>query len=275
MLISYFVFAQNDKQELDSLSIIKTSIWGDYSFVNGNDAKAIAYYSKVIEHLTLEQRRAFSKVLNTRNKIALAAKVMKPIVESNQAIVKDYYFYAQLIPDNQKLAKEYISKSNPGLGLEIENNADDLTNGAEASPYTLKNLNINTEKSDFGATYLSQDNGVFFYLGPQKKLPKKRLRKKFESTSQLYDVYKADLQLDSFLVENSRELNLNLNSVFQDGPLAINPKTNTLYLTRSSLKIDSKKKMQLDLYNVKINEIENQISFITSGRIFNTSSFSS
>ena len=65
LLISYFVFAQNDKQELDSLSIIKTSIWGDYSFVNGNDAKAIAYYSKVTEHLTLEQRRAFSKVLNT------------------------------------------------------------------------------------------------------------------------------------------------------------------------------------------------------------------
>ena len=258
LLISYFVFAQNDKQELDSLSIIKTSIWGDYSFVNGNDAKAIAYYSKVTEHLTLEQRRAFSKSLHASKEIALAAEVMNPIIESNQAIVKDYYFYAQLIPDNQKLAKEYISKANR-LILEIENNADDLTNGAEASPYTLKNLNINTEKSDFGATYLSQDNGVFFYLGPQKKLPKKRLRKKFESTSQLYDIYKADLQLDSFLVENSRELNLNLNSVFQDGPLAINLKTNTLYLSRSNLKIDSKKKMQLDLYNVKINEIESQV----------------
>lgn len=257
LLISYFVFAQNDKQELDSLSIIKTSIWGDYSFVNGNDAKAIAYYSKVTEHLTLEQRRAFSKSLHASKEIALAAEVMNPIIESNQAIVKDYYFYAQLIPDNQKLAKEYISKANR-LSLEVENNVDDLTNGAEASPYTLKNLNINTEKSDFGATYLSQDNGAFFYLGPQKKLPKKRLRKKFESTSQLYDVYKADLQLDSFLVENSRELNLNLNSVFQDGPLAINPKTNTLYLTRSSLKIDSKKKMQLDLYNVKLNVIESQ-----------------
>jgi outer membrane protein OmpA-like peptidoglycan-associated protein len=257
LLISYFVSAQNDKQELDSLSIIKTSIWGDYFFVNGNDEKSIAYYSEVTGHLTLEQRRAFSKVLYTRNQIALAAKVMKPIIESNQAIVKDYYFYAQLIPDNQKLAKEYISKANR-LILEIEYNNEDLTNGAEASPYTLKNLNINTEKSNFGATYLSQDNGAFFYLGPQKKLPKKRLRKKFESISQLYNIYKADLQLDSFLVENSRELNLNLNSVFQDGPLAINPKTNTLYLSRSSLKIDSKKKMQLDLYNVKINEIESQ-----------------
>lgn len=258
LLISYFVFAQNDKQELDSLSIIKTSIWGDYSFVNGNDAKAIVYYSKVTKHLTLEQRRAFSKSLHALKEIALAAEVMNPIIESNQAIVKDYYFYAQLIPDNQKLAKEYISKANR-LSLEVENNVDDLINGADASPYILKNLNINTEKSDFGATYLSQDNGAFFYLGPQKKLPKKHLRKKFESSSQLYDVYKADLQLDSFLVENSRELNLKLNSVFQDGPLAINPKTNTLYLTRSSLKIDSKKKMQLDLYNVKLNEIESQL----------------
>lgn len=258
LLISYFAFAQNDKQELDSLSIIKTSIWGDYSFVNGKDAKAIVYYSKVTKYLTQEQRRAFSEALNTAKDFAQAAEVMNPIVESNQAIVKDYYFYAQLITGNQKLAKEYISKANR-LSLEIENKVDDLTNGAEASPYTLKNLNINTEKSDFGVTYLSQNNGVFFYLGPQKKLPKKHLRKKFESTSQIYDVYKADLRLDSFLVENSRELDLNLNSVFQDGPLAINPKTNTLYLTRSSLKIDSKKKMQLDLYNVKLNEIESQL----------------
>ena len=182
-------FSQENFNQADSLAAFKKNSWGDYYFINDDFSKAINQYSKFQQFLNPEQIRAFAQSLQKMGYSNQAARVMERLVQTHLAEIEDYYYYSELIPTQKKLANEYLSKANqltfgdkPDLNKESGNPA-----------YRLRNINSNTEKSDFGAAYLNDDQGIFFYLGPQRKIPSRLFKKKYVSTTQIYNVFQAEL----------------------------------------------------------------------------------
>ena len=85
--------------------------WGDYYSINGQEEKAIRFYSQNENNLTANQRRLFSKFLRNKGDLNRSAQVLKPLLETKKVSVIDYYNYASLIPQKKKLSDEYIEKA--------------------------------------------------------------------------------------------------------------------------------------------------------------------
>ena len=224
--------------------------WGDYYSINGEEEKAIKYYSINESNLSSEQRRAFSISLQNRGYLAKAAQVLEPLLETKEVSIIDYYNYASLIPENKKLSDEYIEKASK---LTFDSNFKTDQKSVETS-YKLKNLSINSEKSEFGAVLLNLDNPTLYYLGNQKQRVKR-----LTAPNQVYNIYKGILNLDSLNLEMVTELDLRFNSKYQDGPLSFDYQRESLFLTRSSNKLDKNNKIQLDLFQLPFEEIEKKI----------------
>ena len=224
--------------------------WGDYYSINGEEEKAIKYYSINESNLSSEQRRAFSISLQNRGYLARAAEVLEPLLETKEVSIIDYYNYASLIPENKKLSDEYIEKASK---LTFDSNFKTDQKSVETS-YKLKNLSINSEKSEFGAVLLNLDNPTLYYLGNQKQRVKR-----LTAPNQVYNIYKGILNLDSLDLEMVTELDLRFNSKYQDGPLSFDYQRESLFLTRSSNKLDKNNKIQLDLFQLPFEEIEKKI----------------
>ena len=224
--------------------------WGDYYSINGEEEKAIKYYSINESNLSSKQRRAFSISLQNRGYLARAAEVLEPLLETKEVSIIDYYNYASLIPENKKLSDEYIEKASK---LTFDSNFKTDQKSVETS-YKLKNLSINSEKSEFGAVLLNLDNPTLYYLGNQKQRVKR-----LTAPNQVYNIYKGILNLDSLDLEMVTELDLRFNSKYQDGPLSFDYQRESLFLTRSSNKLDKNNKIQLDLFQLPFEEIEKKI----------------
>ena len=235
---------ENSKKNLNSLK------WGDYYSINGEDEKAIKYYSTNESNLSPEQRRAFSTSLQNSGYLDRAAKVLEPILETNEASIIDYYNYASLIPQNKKLSDEYIEKASK---LIFDSNLKPNQKNINTS-YKLKNLKINSEKSEFGALLLNLNNPTLYFLGNQKQRVKR-----LTSPNQVYNIYKGIFNPDSSDLNMVAELDLKFNSKYQDGPISFDYLSNTLFLTRSSNKLDKDNKVQLDLFQLPFEEIEKKI----------------
>ena len=224
--------------------------WGDYYSINGEEEKAIKYYSINESNLSSEQRRAFSISLQNTGYLSRAAEVLEPLLETKEVSIIDYYNYASLIPENKKLSDEYIEKASK---LTFDSNFKTDQKSIETS-YKLKNLSINSEKSEFGAVLLNLDNPTLYYLGNQKQRVKR-----LTAPNQVYNIYKGILNLDSLNLEMVTELDLRFNSKYQDGPLSFDYQRESLFLTRSSNKLDKNNKIQLDLFQLPFEEIEKKI----------------
>ena len=85
--------------------------WADYYFMNEDYEKALSHYSQVREFLPLRSRRNFSKVYAQMGQLQKAAQTLKPLVDSDSADVKDYYYFASYLTDNEKLKDEYRRKA--------------------------------------------------------------------------------------------------------------------------------------------------------------------
>lgn len=216
-------------------------LWGDYYSINGNNKKAIQMYALAKDKLSAKQKRAYSTALHYEGDTTLAVSIMKPLVESEAASVWDLYAYAVLFDPQHEQYQKYMKKAaNRPLDSSSKNYSDSIM-----SSYVLQNLSLNTAKSEFGALLMEPKDEVMFYLGPQKKQLKKKL-----APNQVYNLYKSKIDLDNLTVSEAEELNLEFNSIFQDGPMAIDLTKGMLYLTRSSQILTKNEKVQLDLYQV-------------------------
>ena len=81
--------------------------WADYYFMNQDYVKALSHYSKVGESIPLPSRRNFSTVYAQMGQLREAAKILRPLVDSDSALVKDYYYFASYLTENDKLRDEY------------------------------------------------------------------------------------------------------------------------------------------------------------------------
>ena len=249
-LICFLGKSQSNSPIPKSIENQKTLKWADYYFINGEDEKSITFYSENENDLSADQRRALSGLLQKKGDLSQAAKVLKPLLEIEQVSIIDYYKFSSLIPQNKKLSEEYLVKASK---LKFKSNLKN-TEKSISDSYKLQNLKLNSEKSEFGAILLDLKDPTLYYLGNQKQ----RI-KKLTSKNQVYNVFKATFNIDSLNTSKVKELDLRFNSKYQDGPIALDPINKTLYLTRSSSKIDKSKKVQLDLYSLPFDEIEKKI----------------
>lgn len=253
LIISLFCFFaksqsnSSSQKKNENQNLLK---WGDYYSINGQEEKAIRFYSQNENNLTANQRRLFSKFLQNKGDLNLAAQVLKPLLETKKVSVIDYYKYASLIPQKKKLSDEYLEKASK---IKIESKFKTNLKTSNDS-YKLKNLKLNSDESEFGAIILDSIGPMLYYLGNQRQSIKK-----LTTENQVYNIFKADFDLDSLDIFRSSELDLRFNSRYQDGPLALDPVNRILYLTRSSNKIDKNKKVQLDLYQLPFEDIEKRV----------------
>jgi outer membrane protein OmpA-like peptidoglycan-associated protein len=231
--------------------------WADYYYINQEYEKALSHYSKVGAYIPLRSRRNFSKIYARKGQLQNAAQILRPLVDSDSAEVKDYYYFASYLTKNDKLRDEYRQKA---IRLPIE---DYLQSPKDkyANSYTLQPLSLNTKGSEFGA-HLVKKNDTKYLVYSQKQSNKytKDLEKKFLSNSPIYNLYQAEWDDKTLQAQSSEAFPLGLNSVFQDGPSSWDTNNKVLYFTRSTQSSRKQKTIHLDLYSWEFNDSQKQIA---------------
>lgn len=244
------MLAQNTTDDLRTLE------WASYYYMNQNYDKALSFYHKVGDTIPLACRRNFSKVYAQLGEIEKAAQILRPLVDSDSAEVKDYYYFASYLTDNKKLRDEYRQKA-IRLPIEIKFQKDT----SPKSSYQLVPLTLNTTGPEFGAHLMSMgDNKVLIYSQKQSEKYTKSLGRKISSDYNIYNLFQAQWDPKSFKVNDSKPLPLGINSVFQDGPSSWDPKEDILYLTRSAQITKKQKSIPLDIYTWSFDESKKQVA---------------
>ena len=157
--------------------------WGDYYLMNKNYYKAIELYTKYENTLPFKNQLNLAKAFINIGDLKKAEESFKLVVDSNKAEVVDYYVYADLLKSNPSLANEYREKAYKiPLTFNSLNKETSNDNKATDEDYKIINLNINSEKSDFGAIFLNPSNPeIIIFSSPQKIDFNKVMRKKLKS----------------------------------------------------------------------------------------------
>tara|TARA_A100001011_G_scaffold156404_2_gene164865 strand:+ start:949 stop:3075 length:2127 start_codon:yes stop_codon:yes gene_type:complete len=227
--------------------------WADYYFINEDYDKALWIYLKLGDSLPLKSRRNLSKVYAKEERLKKAAQTLRPLVDSDSAEVKDYYYFASYLTGNDKLRDEYRRKA---IKLPIETPSLEEIDSLKSS-YDLIPLSINSEESEFGA-HLILKNKILVYSQKQSKDYTKRLNRKIRSKYPIYNIYQAQWDSKNLKASQPKAFPIGLNSVFQDGPSSWDSETEILYFTRSAQTIKKQKNVQLNLYawDLKANKVE-------------------
>ena len=219
--------------------------WADYYFMNEDYDKALSLYLKLGNSLPLRSRRNLSKVYAKQKRLQKAVLTLRPLVDSDSAEVKDYYYFASYLKDNDKLREEYRRKA---IKLPIEDPPLEEIDTLKSS-YELIPLSLNTEGSEFGAHLVDFENqNQLVYSQKQSEDYTKSLNKKIRSKYPIYNLYQAQWDPKNLKASQPQAFPLGLNSVFQDGPSSWDSETEILYFTRSTQTIRKQKTVQLDLY---------------------------
>ena len=235
----------------------RTLEWADYYYINQEYEKALSHYSKVGAYIPLRSRRNFSKIYAHKGQLQNAAQILRPLVDSDSAEVKDYYYFASYLTNNDKLRDEYRQKA---IRLPIEEYPQSPKDNHPNS-YTFQPLSLNTEGSEFGAHLIEKNNAKYIiYSQKQSKEYTKGLEKKFLSNSPIYNLYQAEWDNKTLQAQSSEAFPFGLNSVFQDGPSSWDPNNKVLYFTRSTQSSHKQKTTELDLYIWTFNGSEKQIA---------------
>ena len=225
--------------------------WAEYYYINQDYEKALSLFLEIEESIPLSSRRNFSKAYAQKGELQKAAQIIRPLVDSDSAAVKDYYSFASYLMDNDKLREEYRRKA---IRLPIQESPQNR-NQSQVHNYKLRPLSINTAASEFGAHSIKINNSnLLIYTRNQSKKYTRGLSKRILSNTPIYNLYQAEWDSKTFQVQSPEAFPLGLNSVFQDGPSSWDATNQILYLTRSSQNSQKQKTIQLDLYSCTFND---------------------
>lgn len=240
--------------------------WGDYYFINDEYEKAINFFENTQKKLKIEQQRNLAQAYLATGQEDKAKATYAPVANSNQASVKDYYRYANLLMEEQELQEEYITKAyklqwpTPSL---FEQDSLLYKQRFGASIYTFSGVKGNTENNEFGLIFLDKSsNGRVFYLSDQEKSKEqKRALKRIKSDLPIYNFYQATYTASPSSLIPGNPLPNSLNTFFQEGPGSYDATTDRFYFTRSDNKYDKNKSVHLNIYFIKMAEInQNKIA---------------
>ena len=199
--------------------------------------KAIEKYEGV-EALTFEGKRNLADSYRYVGELKKAEELYSQIAHDQQAQPDDLLLYSNILrmhgkyPEaNQWMMKFHDKSANDSRGMgykKIGDQFDKITK--DQGNYTIKNLDVNSEQSDFGATFYSKDQVVF----ASSREGTVMIRRKW-SWNQLpfLNLYVADKAENSQL-SNLEQLDKKVNAKFHEGPAVFTADGNKMYFTRNN-----------------------------------------
>jgi len=257
-VLFFFAFATVLGQETQVDQVEDT--WGDYYFINGNYTKAIQFFENTAQELRLEQQRNFAQAYLASRQEVKAKATYGPVANSNEASVQDYYRYADLLMEEQRLAEEYRTKAyqlpwqSPSL---YEQDSLLYKQRFGPSTYIVSGVEGNTANNEFGLIFLDKNpNGKVFYLSDQEKTKgQKSILKRIKSDLPIYNFYQATFTASPSSLIPGEPLPETLNTFFQEGPGTYHAASDSFYFTRSDKDYDKESTVQLNVYLIKTAEI--------------------
>ena len=238
--------------------------WADYYFINKNYKKVVAYYSTSTDKRSLNDIRNWAIALNELNNKEKAVEIYAEIINSNYAKVEDYYRYSNLLLKQPKLAKEYREKSvrlswpSPDL---FENDSLLFKKRFEVEAHIINSVVGNSTGSEFGMIFTNQTapNQVFYLSEQNQSKASKKVLKRIKTDSPIYNFYKASFDKSTFTLSGIEDANSQINSLFQEGPGSLHEESQEFYFTRSSSQWDKQRRVQLNLYQIKLSDLNQNI----------------
>jgi outer membrane protein OmpA-like peptidoglycan-associated protein len=250
--------------------------WADYYYMNNKYSKAIKLYEKSIDSLNIDQERNLAFSYMRLDMESDASSTFRSIADNELAGVVDYLTFAQLLPLDSKLSKEYREKAK-----RIKAHQDDLLDNDSliyksrfynSSFAELKSFPNNTPEDEFGAIIIpnlydpsdhyNDKNQIEFYYVSSNKNPSENIKKykRIISESTIYNIANGLIDTLNNKVIRDDLLTSKINSALQEGPVVYSDNLKKLFLTRSIERIDSDKKYQLNIYQVEYPLSENETS---------------
>ncbi len=243
--------------------------------------EAITKYYKIVKKNPEDEEALFNlaNAYRLNGESIKAEKWFRKAVKSSAKPDCRLYF-AQMLLTNEKYEeaalwfRKYASIA-PNLydansAKNIAKYCDRITkNGIESRNIIIVPVNFNSDKLDFSPTFWGEDKIIF---ASNRKESKKK------------DAWTADNYVDLFYVEKDSAANFtkvksfsnNINSVFHEGPAAIDVKNNVMYVTRNDFikkkrGYDGKKNTRLKIYKTTV---ENEEWSKLTALKFNSSEYS-
>lgn len=253
--------------------------WADYYFINKKHRKVVAYYSASKDKRSLNDIRNWAIALKELNNKEKALEKYAEIVNSEEALVEDYYRYSNLLIKQSKLANEYREKSvrlswpSPDL---YKNDSLLFKKRFEAEAHVINSVDGNGTGSEFGMVFINETipNQVFYLSEQNQSKKSKKALRRIKTDYPIYNFYKASFDKSTFTLSGIEDANPQINSLFQEGPGSIDKESQRFYFTRSSSQWDEKKKFQLNLYQIKLDNQDISITPIPSLLPFNIEGYS-
>jgi len=223
--------------------------------------KQFDYYDAAKEYLKLAEngkgdgyvhKQLADSYFNMFN-AAEASRWYAKAVETPQD-AETYYQYAQMLKaqgkyeEANKQMKQFAAKApNDQRAKQFNDNPNYLPKLLDKQKqYDLKVLDVNSDKSDFGAFLL--DNSLYFASA------RNGARKNYGWTDQPFlDIYKANYNLDGTIT--NAELVADVNSKWHDGPATLTTDGNTMYFASESFLEKSFEKDKIDNKKLKISQV--------------------
>ena len=242
--------------------------WADYYYVNGKYSKAIKLYSQSIDSLNIDQERNLAYSYMSINLNSEAQSIFRNITDDNQSGIVDYLTFAQLLPSDSKLAKEYREKAKR-LYLHQTDPLENDSTIYKARFYNSNSLKLNpfpnnTNEDEFGAImmpkgfdavdHFGDKNQIkFYYVNSNKFDGELKKLKRIKSNSTIYNISEAKMDTVLNKIISDTLLPKGINTHLQEGPVSYIELMNKLLITRNIADIDSDKKYQLNIYQVNYN----------------------
>ena len=249
--------------------------WADYYYMNNKFSKAIELYEKSIDSLNIDQERNLAFAYMKLDMKSNASSTFRSISDNQLAGVVDYLTFAQLLPLDSKLSKEYREKAR-----RLKVHQDDILEDDSlvyksrfynSTSTNLKSFPNNTSEDEFGAImvpnlynpsdHYNDKNQIEFYYVSSNKNPSEDIKKlkRIKSESTIYNIANGLMDTLNGKIIRDDLLTSKINSVLQEGPVVYLNNIKKLLLTRSIERVDSDKKYQLNIYQVDYPLSENKI----------------
>ncbi|TBN03027.1 flagellar motor protein MotB [Hyunsoonleella flava] len=222
------------------------SLFNKFAFVDAANA-----YKKLVEkdynaaYATRQLGDCYAYMRNPEK----AATYYKNAVAQENVPIEYYYKYAQALRGTKdyKASRVWLKKFKDAGGVidknKITRDPDFITAVFNARhKYFLKDVNINSDLSDFGA--FEQNGKVYFTSSADKGVLTKHLYAWNEQP--FLDVYVTEKNADT-IIHHLSKVKGDINSVYHDGPVVITKDGKTMYFSRNNF---NDKKLGKDRYGI-------------------------
>jgi outer membrane protein OmpA-like peptidoglycan-associated protein len=182
-------------------------------------------------------------------------KMYQEIVKSNVSSNLDIYYFSSVLKQNGKYSESdyYMKKfhsivKNDTRAIEFIENENYIEKIEKSgNKFSIKNLNLNSENSDFGAYLFKNKAFVISTL----KISKSVKRYWAWNNKFFLDMYIADVDTSQELT-NLKLMTKRVNTKFHEGPVCFSPDGKKVYFTRNNISSGTDRRDEEGIQNLKL-----------------------